>query len=90
MTTWTDEMKESVSKKWLNPFIVLDYKDDVVGVYRNSKQCERKNEFGFSSMGIRNCLNGRLSLIKVLHLKELVLKTILIWLVRNNKNEFKN
>lgn len=59
MTTWTDEMKAQVSKKWLNPFIVLDYKDDVVGVYRNSKQCERENEFGFSSMGIRNCLNGR-------------------------------
>ena len=59
MTTWTDEMKAQVSKKWLNPFIVLDYKDDVVGVYRNSKQYERENEFGFSSMGIRNCLNGR-------------------------------
>lgn len=59
MTTWTDEMKESVSKKWLIPFIVLDYKNNIVGVYRNSKQCERENEFGFSSMGIRNCLNKK-------------------------------
>lgn len=59
MTTWTGEMKESVSKKWLNPFIVLDYKNNIVGVYRNSKQCERENKFGFSSMGIRNCLNKK-------------------------------
>ena len=59
MTTWTDEMKESVSKKKLFPFLVLDYKNEIVGVYRNSKQCERENKFGFSSMGIRNCLNGR-------------------------------
>ena len=36
MTTWTDEMKKSVSK-----------------------QCERESEFGFSSMGIRNCLNKK-------------------------------
>ena len=57
MTTWTDEMKESVSKQWLNPFVVLDYKNEIVGVYRNSKQCERESEFGFISMGIRNCLN---------------------------------
>ncbi|KSU09338.1 hypothetical protein Li1_0091 [Lactococcus lactis subsp. lactis] len=59
MTTWTDEMKESVSKQWLNPFVVLDYKNEIVGVYRNSKQCERESEFGFSSMGIRNCLNKK-------------------------------
>lgn len=61
MTTWTDDMKESVSKQWLNPFVVLDYKNEIVGIYRNSKQCERESEseFGFSSMGIRNCLNGR-------------------------------
>ncbi|KLK97390.1 hypothetical protein VN91_0437 [Lactococcus lactis subsp. lactis] len=59
MTTWTDEMKEEVSKKKLYPFIVLDYKNNIVGVYRNSKQCERENEFGFSSMGIRNCLNKK-------------------------------
>ncbi|NEX50213.1 hypothetical protein [Lactococcus lactis] len=57
MTTWTDEMKESVSKKWLNPFIVLDYKNNIIGVYRNSKQCERESEFGFSSLGIRQALN---------------------------------
>ncbi|MGY3774837.1 hypothetical protein ACWOAO_08190 [Lactococcus cremoris subsp. cremoris] len=24
-----------------------------------SKQCERESEFGFSSMGIRNCLNKK-------------------------------
>ncbi|MBS7068423.1 MAG: hypothetical protein KH106_10585 [Lactococcus lactis] len=59
MTTWTDEMKESVSKKWLNPFIVLNYKNEIIGIFRNSKQCERENEFDFSSMGIRNCLNGK-------------------------------
>lgn len=57
MTTWTDEMKESVSKKKLFPFVVLDYKNEIVGVYRNSKQCERENKFGFSSMGIRQALN---------------------------------
>ncbi|KST89922.1 hypothetical protein [Lactococcus lactis] len=57
MTTWTDEMKESVSKKKLYPFIVLDYKNEIVGVYRNSKQCERENEFGFTSLGIRQALN---------------------------------
>ncbi|MGF7495829.1 hypothetical protein ABUK63_07570 [Lactococcus lactis] len=59
MTTWTDDMKESVSKQWLNPFVVLDYKNEIVGIYRNSKQCEREREFGFSSMGIRNCLNKK-------------------------------
>ena len=52
-------MKESVSKKFLNPFLVLDYRNEIVGVYRNSKQCERESEFGFSSMGIRNCLNNK-------------------------------
>lgn len=52
-------MKESVSKKKLYPFIVLDYKNEIINVYRNSKQCERENEFGFSSMGIRNCLNKK-------------------------------
>lgn len=57
MTTWTDEMKESVSKKKLFPFVVLDYKNEIVGVYRNSKQCERENKFGFSSMRIRQALN---------------------------------
>ncbi|AEU41125.1 MAG: hypothetical protein ACTIL5_10175 [Lactococcus cremoris] len=59
MTTWTDEMKEKVSKQWLNPFLVIDYKNAIVGIYRNSKQCERENEFGFSSMAIRNCLNKK-------------------------------
>lgn len=57
MTTWTDEMKESVSKQRLNPFLVLDYINEIVGVYRNSKQCERESEFGFSSLGIRQALN---------------------------------
>ncbi|KST97269.1 hypothetical protein [Lactococcus lactis] len=55
--TWTEQSKESLSKQWLNPFLVLDYKNEIIGVYRNSKQCERESEFGFSSLGIRQALN---------------------------------
>ena len=42
-----------------NLYIDLNYKNNIVGEYRNSKQRERENEFGFSSMGIRNCLNKK-------------------------------
>ncbi|KST93236.1 hypothetical protein LKF67_0980 [Lactococcus lactis subsp. lactis] len=57
--TWTKESREKQSNRFINPFVVLNYKNEIVGVYRNSKQCERENEFGFSSMGIRNCLNNK-------------------------------
>lgn len=57
--TWSKESREKQSNRFINPFLVLDYKNEIVDVYRNSKQCERENEFGFSSMGIRNCLNNK-------------------------------
>lgn len=80
MTTWTDEMKESVSKQWLNPFIVLDCKNEIVGVYRKSKHCERESEFGFSSMGIK-----KLEHTKDSDLRKFQFKSILSISVRNNK-----
>ncbi|WP_346349533.1 MULTISPECIES: hypothetical protein [Lactococcus] len=54
---WSEESKERRSKNFLNPFIVIDYRGEVIGVYRNSIQAER--EAGFSSTAIRQCLNGR-------------------------------
>ncbi|MCG3097688.1 MULTISPECIES: hypothetical protein [Lactococcus] len=53
---WTDDRKEKRSKNFLNPFIVIDYRGEVIGVYRNSVQAER--EAGFSSTAIRQCLSG--------------------------------
>ena len=55
--TWSKESREKQSNRFINPFLVLDYKNEIVGVYRNSKQCERESEFGFSSLGIRQALN---------------------------------
>ncbi|MFK4783937.1 hypothetical protein EA794_07395 [Lactococcus petauri] len=55
--TWTDEQKEQRSKQNLNPFKVIDYRGEVIGVYRNSIQAERYG--GFSSTAIRQCLTGR-------------------------------
>lgn len=43
---WSEESKERRSKNFLNPFIVIDYRGEVIGVYRNSIQAER--EAGFS------------------------------------------
>lgn len=56
MTTWTDEMKESVSKQWLNPFIVLDYKNEIVGIFRNSKQSQLMSILNIS-MGNKTTLS---------------------------------
>ncbi|MFK4915959.1 hypothetical protein ACI1T6_03845 [Lactococcus petauri] len=55
--TWTDEQKEQCSKQNLNLFKVIDYRGEVIGVYRNSIQAERDS--GFSSTAIRQCLTGR-------------------------------
>lgn len=55
--TWSKESREKQSNRFINPFLVLDYINEVVGVYRNSKQCERESEFGFSSLWIRQALN---------------------------------
>ncbi|BAL50825.1 hypothetical protein ACWOAS_11530 [Lactococcus lactis subsp. lactis] len=55
--TWSKESREKQSNRFINPFLVLDYINEIVGVYRNSKQCERESEFGFSSLGIRQALN---------------------------------
>ncbi|WP_461216377.1 hypothetical protein [Lactococcus cremoris] len=85
MTTWTDDMKESLSKQWLNPFIVLDYKNNIVGVYRNSKQCERENEFGFSSMGIRNCLNKKTKTHRGFRFERITVDEYLEYINGNNK-----
>lgn len=35
--TWTEQSKESLSKQWLNPFLVLDYKNEIIGVWTNVK-----------------------------------------------------
>lgn len=78
MTTWTDDMKESVSKQWLNPFVVLDYKNEIVGIYRNSKQCERESEseFGFSLLESVKHSSKFTKVIKDSDLKKLVLNSI--------------
>lgn len=55
--TWSKESREKQSNRFINPFLVLDYINEIVGVYRNSKRCERESEFGFSSLGIRQALN---------------------------------
>ncbi|MGY4756219.1 hypothetical protein LB438_03480 [Lactococcus lactis subsp. lactis] len=55
--TWPKESREKQSNRFLNPFIVIDYRGEVIGVYKNSIEAER--EGGFQSNAIRQVLNGR-------------------------------
>ena len=50
------ESREKQSNRFINPFIVLDYRWVVIGVYKNSVQAEKD---GFQSNAIRQVLNGR-------------------------------
>lgn len=54
---WTKESREKQSNRFLNPFKVIDYRGEVIAVYKNSVQAER--EGGFQSNAIRQVLNGR-------------------------------
>lgn len=54
---WTKESREKQSNRFLNPFKVIDYRGEVIAVYKNSVEAER--EGGFQSNAIRQVLNGR-------------------------------
>ncbi|WP_270744293.1 hypothetical protein [Lactococcus lactis] len=54
---WSKESREKQSNRFLNPFKVIDYRGEVIAVYKNSVQAER--EGGFQSNAIRQVLNGR-------------------------------
>lgn len=55
--TWTKESREKQSNRFINPFVVIDYRGEVIAVYKNSVEAER--EGGFQSNAIRQVLNGR-------------------------------
>ena len=48
--TWPKESREKQSNRFLNPFIVIDYRGEVIGVYKNSIEAER--EGGFQSLSL--------------------------------------
>ena len=55
--TWSKESREKQSNRFINPFKVIDYRGEVIAVYKNSIEAER--EGGFQSNAIRQVLNGR-------------------------------
>ena len=54
---WSKESREKQSNRFLNPFKVIDYRGEVIAVYKNSVEAER--EGGFQSNAVRQVLNGR-------------------------------
>lgn len=54
---WSKESREKQSNRFINPFKVIDYRGEVIAVYKNSIEAER--EGGFQSNAIRQVLNGR-------------------------------
>ncbi|KLK96347.1 phage-associated protein, BcepMu gp16 family [Lactococcus lactis subsp. lactis] len=55
--TWSKESREKQSNRFINPFKVIDYRGEVIAIYKNSVEAER--EGGFQSNAIRQVLNGR-------------------------------
>ncbi|MCO7128904.1 hypothetical protein NH458_02335 [Lactococcus garvieae] len=53
---WSKESREKQSNRFINPFKVIDYRGEVIGIYKNSVQAEKD---GFQSNAIRQVLNGR-------------------------------
>lgn len=54
---WSKESREKQSNRFINPFRVIDYRGEVIAVYKNSVEAER--EGGFQSNAIRQVLAGR-------------------------------
>lgn len=54
---WSKESREKQSNRFIDPFKVIDYRGEVIAVYKNSVEAER--EGGFQSNAIRQVLNGR-------------------------------
>lgn len=54
---WSKESREKQSNRFLNPFKVIDYRGEVIAVYKNSVEAER--EGGFQSNAIRQVIAGR-------------------------------
>lgn len=54
---WSKESREKQSNRFLNTFKVIDYRGEVIAVYKNSVEAQRKG--GFQSNAIRQVLNGR-------------------------------
>ena len=53
---WSKESREKQSNRFINPFKVIDYRGEVIGIYKNSVQAEKD---GFQSNAIRQVLAGR-------------------------------
>ena len=53
---WSKENREKQSNRFINPFKVIDYRGEVIGIYKNSVQAEKD---GFQSNAIRQVLAGR-------------------------------
>ena len=54
---WSKESREKQSNRFLNPFKVIDYRGEVIAVFKNSVEAER--EGGFQSNAIRQVIAGR-------------------------------
>ncbi|CDG04835.1 hypothetical protein ACQUD3_11840 [Lactococcus lactis] len=53
---WSKESREKQSNRFINAFKVIDYRGEVIGIYKNSVQAEKD---GFQSNAIRQVLAGR-------------------------------
>ena len=53
---WSKESRNKQSNRFINPFKVIDYRGQIIGVYKNSVQAEKDR---FQSNAIRQVLNGR-------------------------------
>lgn len=54
--------KKNVDSLTYQPLVVIDYRGEIIAVYRNSVQAEELG--GFSGQMIRRCLNGKSKLHK--------------------------
>lgn len=54
---WSQQSREAQSNRFINPFKVIDYRGELIAIYKNSVEAER--EGGFQSNAIRQVLNGR-------------------------------
>lgn len=73
--TWSKESREKQSNRFINPFKVIDYRGEVIAVYKNSVEAER--EGGFQSNAIRQVLNGRAKTHKGFTFKRILVEEFL-------------
>lgn len=80
---WSKESREKQSNRFLNPFIVIDYRGEVIAVFKNSVEAER--EGGFQSNAIRQVLAGRARTHRGFRFERITVDEYLEYINGNNK-----